>query len=1456
MTPSLFSFGRHRGQTQARAAEQKDPGAVSLPADADAADVADRPRTQGVWDGGDQDVVPAGGAEDFSPRVDPASGAAGGDEPEPGQPSAPTSHAHPSGRPGEAALEEALARWREELVDLGGVASLDDITLLDGVVDLTAAHPSGLAQLYAGRPTHLSSLVRERSALGVARQSLREVAGRTDLLARQFGVAPVYLALGVASWSETVPSATDDDGEPAEPMPQAARSGSDEPADGVAATDEVTHASEPEGLIRTINAPVLLRPVRLASTGGDAALTLGPSIEVNPVVTRALRSAGCRTDVDAVARASLSDLGFTPRAALTRLGSLGRQLLPDFEIHERLVVGAFVHPGQALVEDFDATVERARASALVAALAGDPDAQAALAMPLEEPDGVDRDPALERGVGDLDTAQLDAIEAVSTGASLLLDAPPGSDVAATLAAVLADAAASGRTVLHVPATGADGHAVAQALREQGLGDLVVDLTEDAGWRLHAAESIKESLGVEPPVLDVAGILATREELGQVRERMTSALQALHVPREPWGVSAYEALQHLAELTTGRARSRTGARVERGMLDRLDEHGLDRARSLLHRAHDLELLTPQTASSAWNGITVADIDQATDALSRLAELADELLPAIEDDAAQVAEQCGISRALTLTQWWAQLELLDGLRDSLDVFVPAVFERSAADMVIATATRQWREERSIEMSGTTRRRFIKQAKDLVRPGRPVEDLHGELVKVQHRREAWRLYEPRSGWPELPTGLDGMQARARRARQAVDELQPLLATAEEVPDLMGMGLPALLTRVRSLADDDVTAQKLPEINRVMGQLGELGLGELVADLAARGVEEDELDTELEYCWWTSLLAHLLGSDPDLAGLDSGVLAERQRRLRELDAAQSAFLAAPVAQACARRVRAAVEEDKEAARALYVALSRDDGVPLREILAEHPLAMVVKPVWIVPPTLVPQVLDPQALVGLAVLDASAHMPVCQVLPAFVRAEQVIVVGDPRREPTGLAAELGALLPSVTLPTTRNSLDAQIASFLATHGYSDVVEAIPSPPGAAPLSLELVDGRGMPAPGQTAVESVPAEVDRVVDLVIDHALARPEQSLGVVALNARHAEQVRRATTAAVVGSPALEEFFAGGIAEPFVVVDLSEARSLRRDHVILSVGYAKTPHGRTIHSFGSVSEPSGMVSLVEALCASRGTTQVVSCLAPQDIDPERLHAPGAQLLHQLLVRAAGRAEDDAQGSSDYPDPLLVDLAERLWRKGLTVVPRYGLEGGTRIPLAIGHPDYPGELLVAVLTDDAEYVAEKSLRRRDRHWVERLERRGWRVYTAFSVSVFIDPEAEATAIENEVLAVLSEREAERRRAEQVAAAPLTGLDTEAAQSGSDPGEVDQDQREREPVRGLRPPIAQGLPLQAYSDDQLDDLVAWIRSDGVERSIEAEVEELRATLALLRRGSGVDAVLTHAVTRTRAQADD
>src|SRR5665647_3309219 len=78
-----------------------------------------------------------------------------------------------------------------------------------------------------------------------------------------------------------------------------------------------------------------------------------------------------------------------------------------------------------------------------------------------------------------------------------------------------------------------------------------------------------------------------------------------------------------------------------------------------------------------------------------------------------------------------------RAALDVFRPLVFERSAADLIAATATQAWRDTNGVEMGGALRRRLRKQAKDMLRPGRPVADLHGALEQVQEQREVWRAH-----------------------------------------------------------------------------------------------------------------------------------------------------------------------------------------------------------------------------------------------------------------------------------------------------------------------------------------------------------------------------------------------------------------------------------------------------------------------------------------------------------------------------------------------------------------------------------------------------------------------------------------------------------------------------------------------------------------------------------------------
>src|SRR5690606_3878752 len=97
----------------------------------------------------------------------------------------------------------ALARWRGSLVAQAGGSSLSDVSLLgEANLDFSTAHPSGVAQLFAGRPTRLSNLVREGVALSTARRRARAVAVRADDYAQRFGIAPTFLAIGVAPWPE------------------------------------------------------------------------------------------------------------------------------------------------------------------------------------------------------------------------------------------------------------------------------------------------------------------------------------------------------------------------------------------------------------------------------------------------------------------------------------------------------------------------------------------------------------------------------------------------------------------------------------------------------------------------------------------------------------------------------------------------------------------------------------------------------------------------------------------------------------------------------------------------------------------------------------------------------------------------------------------------------------------------------------------------------------------------------------------------------------------------------------------------------------------------------------------------------------------------------------------------------------------------------------------------------
>lgn len=191
--------------------------------------------------------------------------------------------------------------------------------------------------------------------------------------------------------------------------------------------------------------------------------------------------------------------------------------------------------------------------------------------------------------------------------------------------------------------------------------------------------------------------------------------------------------------------------------------------------------------------------------------------------------------------------------------------------------------------------------------------------------------------------------------------------------------------------------------------------------------------------------------------------------------------------------------------------------------------------------------------------------------------------------------------------------------------------------------------------------------------------------------------------------------------------------------------------------------------------------------------------------------------------DALVRDLADRLWRLGLVVERDFGLTED-RIELALGHPDLPGRLLLAVDTDGSRYVATPSQRERDRLRAERLEAAGWATERVWSWALFIDPDGEAARIRRSLDRALRLVQAE--------------------ESGSSPQGV-ATIRHRLP----RPQVPAGHPLSFYSSEDFDAVVEYVCSDGRARLEEHLATEVRAFLGFEQRSVLLDVSVSSAIRR-------
>lgn len=458
------------------------------------------------------------------------------------------------------ALQDKLGVWRKDLIDMSRRNPLL-FYRLDG------PRPSGLSVPNADVTYLYDKVVKQRGALTeeslglpdpevdplpLKRLERLRVQARDDVKER--GIQSLYLAFGLLEWYE------------------------------------VGHSADP------VRSPILLVPVAISSGGAKALYSIklveDEDVEINPTLRERLHSSfhiqlptydeivshleSLQANVStgammgsAESRRATDQARHSPQTTPrkqrlsappleTVWGAVNAALdtLPDatrsnWKALPTVHLGRFSFQKLVMRQDLEHHEQEALAHPVLRRIAGE---RGALYEPsrLLAADQLDanvhpRD-ALE--ILDADSSQEEAIQAAKAGQSFVLQGPPGTGKSQTIANIIAESLAQGKTVLFVSEKMAALDVVRKRLEAAHLGEFLLDLHDARQNRREFVSKLDEAvrLAREAPSLAVSKQWERESEsLAERRSLLNLYVRELHQPRFALGVTAFIAYGYLAQL---------------------------------------------------------------------------------------------------------------------------------------------------------------------------------------------------------------------------------------------------------------------------------------------------------------------------------------------------------------------------------------------------------------------------------------------------------------------------------------------------------------------------------------------------------------------------------------------------------------------------------------------------------------------------------------------------------------------------------------------------------------------------------------------------------------------------------------------------------------------------------------------------------------------------------------------
>lgn len=1191
-----------------------------------------------------------------------------------------------------------IVAWKQQYQSQLSPSPLEDITQLAAQLELTHAHPSGIAQLFASGKVTLKALFRDAGMLRAAGRRLDRVFEDRDAKAHESGVSELSLVVGVASWNGN-------------------------------------------------HVPVLTYPVHVVrDTNQDetaATIYFSGSVGLNHALVQRLSARGVELREDVLFDGSQYESG-TPETSVVfdAICKKARTSFPDFDIERDIVLGCFTDAGSRFVAESEQILNALQSgnvgNTLIDAMAGDERSiQAINADNKPEYSPFDADPHGECEVGDVDNTVRYAADLVSSGNSLFVNIDSGSDSAAIAAAIASRSVLAGRSVLYVPNVIEQQRRFRYTLNTHEISSLALDVA-DGHIAKHVDSQLISAVGARQSVA-TSRFEQVADELVGVRSRLTRYLGDLHGVNETWGVSAYQTIQNLAAIAMLPTHPSTHVRLDVAAAHAITGQ-IDTWLQKFHQADELGEFNINPEDTPWFGASIYDENEAVSVYQRIVDVLLKLLPATREQVKSTVQSCGFPVPTTAREWSRQVTVLKNLRRVLDVFQPEIFERDLDAMIEASKPKAVRKAEGTIMGFWERRRHVREARSLLRVGAKVDDLHEALKIVSQQAAQWRTFVPHGGWPVLPPKLDELVNTQEVLSRNLVALDAVLSTTRQGADLENIEFAQLESRLQDLHDDRASLDTLPGRCKLESEFSKAGLLDLVSDLRHRHVTGDALDGELQLAWWTTVFEDIVNSSAIISHQDGSAMQDASDRFVQVDTEHVRSIGPMVQQEAMRHLCELLFSHTQEANQLHTMLaSNRSGITFNKLLRNYAeILLAAKPILVAMPSTLTMMTPLSTIADTVIIDSAEHISNIELFSILARASQVVVLAHKQTVSSESLRKLISILPSVTVVSRATRRSLRLARFLEEHGYGKLRHDVPIERLQGKVRLHQVDATGVPVLSSGLIESSQREIDEVVELIRQRAktftVVPSSYMLVVVTLT-----NVFRSRLGAELKSLSIKDENMARFLRHVRLMSVHEASGAIATDVILSLCYAKTSHGRLLQQFGLLEEEGGKGMLLDSLALARRHLDIVSAFTSKDMDDERLHQDGPKLLKTLLQWAeqlsdkplrpedAHDVEAQVAAESAQNNVLFTDLAERIRSRGLNVAVNYGFDNGVRIPLVVGLADKPFAL--AVLTDDAQFMSVQSTRERHRMMIQDLESLGWSVMTVWSVGAFVNPEKEVDRV-------------------------------------------------------------------------------------------------------------------------------